>query len=171
LKKYLIVGAGGALGALTRYWIGNLFKIGQGEYPWGTFLINLSGCFGLGLFLTLITERYRVRDEWRLLCATGFVGAYTTFSTFTSETLSLFRQGYVLMGLAYSVFSLVGGLSLVTLGWVLARLVAFGRIRQNPDQATVQARREEASRQQAALTGQPTTGPLPTEERSELEPD
>jgi fluoride exporter len=120
MRKYLIVGSGGALGALARYSIGNLFKIGAGGFPAGTFLINLTGSFVLGLFLTLITERYTLPVEWRLFFATGFVGAYTTFSSFTNEVLNLFRQGYVATGLLYSAISLLGGMFCVWLGMVVA---------------------------------------------------
>src|SRR4051812_12401477 len=99
MRKYFVVGSGGALGALARYSLGNLFKIGTGGFPSGTFIINLTGSFILGFFLTLISERYILRAEWRLFFATGFVGAYTTFSSFTNEVLTLFRQGYFLVGI------------------------------------------------------------------------
>ena len=133
MRRYLLVGIGGAAGAVSRYELGGLFPVGPGEFPLGTFLINLTGCFGLGLFLTLIVERYRVRAAWRLLVATGFVGAYTTFSSFSNEVLTLWRQGFGPMGLLYSVGSLVSGLLAVTAGLVIARLIAFGRL-SPPDQ-------------------------------------
>ncbi len=125
MRNYLIVGGGGALGAILRYWLGGLFKIGPGEFPLGTFLINLSGSFGLGLFLTLTTERWKVGPGWRLFGATGFIGAYTTFSSFSNEVLTLYRQGFWTVGVAYSVGSLLGGLACVWLGFALARLIAF----------------------------------------------
>ena len=162
MRRYVIVGAGGAMGALTRYWLGGFFKIGPGEFPLGTFVINLSGCFGLGLFLTLITERYKLRAEWRLGVATGFVGAYTTFSSFSNEVLTLFRGGYVAVGLLYSVGSLAGGTVCVTLGLVAARLITSGRIGSPPSQAERQIQSGEQVRQKDAL---------PVEERAELDPD
>ncbi len=121
-RYYLIVGSGGILGALVRYWTGSLFKIETGGFPTGTLLINLLGSFILGLFLTLLAERLAgLRPEWRLFFATGFVGAFTTFSTFSNETLALFRGGFWLTGLLYSVASLVGGMLAVWLGFQLAR--------------------------------------------------
>lgn len=115
------MGSGGALGAIARYELGGLFKIGTDGFPWGTFVINLSGSFVLGLFLTLITEKFVVKPEWRLFFATGFVGAYTTFSSFANEILALYRQGFILTGLLYSCASLAGGLLCVWLGLTVAR--------------------------------------------------
>ena len=127
MQKYLIVGFGGVLGALTRYWFGGVFKIPAGGFPFGTFIINLTGRFVLGFFLTLITERFVVRVEWRLFFATGFLGAYTTFSSFTNEVLTLFRQKFILVGILYSVLSLVGGMFCVWLGLILARYIILRR--------------------------------------------
>lgn len=127
MSKYLIVGLGGALGAIARYWLGSLFPVEAGGFPTGTFIINLSGSFGLGLFLTLIADYYEVRIEWRWFFASGFLGAYTTFSSFTSENLSLFRQGYVIQALIYSTVSLVGGMLWVWLGYRLACWIGKSR--------------------------------------------
>ncbi|HEX2915823.1 MAG TPA: fluoride efflux transporter CrcB [Chloroflexia bacterium] len=171
MHKYLIVGGGGALGALVRYWLGGLFKIGTGGFPVGTFLINLSGSFILGLFLTLITERYLVRAEWRLFFATGFVGAYTTFSSFTNEALTLYRQDFWLVGLLYSAASLLGGMIFVWLGYEGARLIAFGSLARTSREAELQSWREEESLERAELSGNSSTGTLPAEERSELDRD
>lgn len=171
LRKYLIVGSGGTLGALARYWLGGLFKIGPGEFPAGTFLINLSGSFVLGLFLTLITERFEIRTGWRLFFATGFVGAYTTFSTFSSEALTLFRQGYGTTGLIYSAVSLLGGMLFVWVGYELARFISFGTFNRTAQEEALLAIREQASLERAKLAGSPHTGSLPAEERSELEED
>jgi CrcB protein len=135
MHKYLIIGSGGTLGALARYWLGNSFKIGAGGFPDGTFIINLTGSFILGLFLTLITERFVVPTEWRLFFATGFVGAYTTFSSFTNEALTLYRQGYVVTGLLYSLTSLIGGMLFVWLGLIVARLITSGRVSQQTKEA------------------------------------
>ncbi len=167
MRKYLVVGSGGALGALVRYWLGGLFKIAAGDFPYGTFIINLTGSFVLGLFLTLITERYRLNAEWRLFFATGFVGAYTTFSSFTNEILALYRAGYVLPGLLYSMGSLLGGMLCVWLGLVTARWLAFGSIHKKP----TELERKEQSRQDNAEGGAGPTGRLPSEQHTELEPD
>ncbi len=171
MRNYLIVGCGGALGAIARYLVGNLFIIEQGGFPIGTFIINLSGSFILGLFLTLISEKYVVPSEWRLFFATGVVGAYTTFSSFTNEVVALLRQGNWIMGLFYAVASLLSGMLFVGLGLVMARKVAFGRFFRMEAQLARQWERETASLERARLAGSPKTGELPTEERSELDQD
>lgn len=119
-RNYLVVGAGGMVGAVTRYWLSGFFKIGVDSFPYGTLLINLTGSFILSLFLTLTSERYQIAYQLRLFFATGVIGAYTTFSTFSSEVLTLWRAGSVLVGLIYSLASLLGGLLLVWVGFVVA---------------------------------------------------
>lgn len=169
--KYLIVGTGGVLGALSRYWLGGLFKIPAGGFPIGTFIINLTGSFVLGLFLTLIIESFKVRDEWRLFFATGFVGAYTTFSSFTNEVANLLRQGDLAVALLYSVGSLVGGLVCVIAGFALAREIAFRRVIPQKLEAARLQEQEVLDKQRDQHLGVGKTGILPAEERSELEPD
>jgi CrcB protein len=120
-RNYLAVGSGGMVGAVARYELGKLFVIPVGGFPFGTLVINLSGSFVLGFFLTLIASRIKVADELRLFFATGIIGAYTTFSTFTSEVLTLWRGGFIWLGLLYSLVSLLGGLLFVWLGYALAR--------------------------------------------------
>jgi len=161
LKKYLLVGLGGFFGAIARYELGGLFKVGNGGFPAGTFVINLTGSFVLGLFLTLLAEKYILPVEWRLFFATGFVGAYTTFSSLTNETITLFRQGYWSVGLLYSVASLAGGMLFAWLGLLAARQFAFGSFRLT-------------SREQAEITSREhpvpgLTGTLPIEELDELD--
>src|SRR5260370_33628509 len=91
--KYLVIGAGGFIGANTRYIVGGWVQQKWGaSFPYGTFVINVSGSFVLGLFGTL-SIRCAWDDYWRLLIAIGFVGAYTTFSTFEYETIQLIAEG------------------------------------------------------------------------------
>src|SRR5262245_1686303 len=91
--KYLVVGLGGFIGANARYIVGQWAGQKWGtQFPYGTFIINITGSFILGLFATLML-RFAWNDNWRLLIAIGFVGAYTTFSTFEYETLELIAQG------------------------------------------------------------------------------
>ena len=163
LKKYLLVGLGGFLGAIARYELGGIFKVGSGYFPAGTFFINLTGSFVLGLFFTLISEKYVVPVEVRLFFGTGFVGAYTTFSSFTNETVTLFRQGFGAVGLVYAVASLAGGLLCVWLGLLVARRVAFGSFFLDSEMARRLKLQEHSSL--------PHTGSLPIEERNELDLD
>lgn len=91
------------------------------DFPLATFLINISGSFILGFFATLAAERTALDPLWRLLVATGFVGAYTTFSTFEYETQRLAESGAAAMALANVVGSVVAGFVAVQFGVVLAR--------------------------------------------------
>ncbi|HXX65224.1 MAG TPA: fluoride efflux transporter CrcB [Bacteroidota bacterium] len=122
--NYLIIGAGGFIGAITRYvlavWIGE--RWGR-SFPLGTFVINVTGSFLIGLLMTLMTERVIENPQWRLFLVVGFLGAYTTFSTFEYETGALLRDGewfYASLNVALSVF--VGFMAL-KLGEILAKSI------------------------------------------------
>lgn len=121
-NKYLLIGLGGFLGANVRYVLG-AWVDGQygGSFPLGTFLINVTGSFLLALFLTVATERVPIAPEWRFLFAVGFFGSYTTFSTFSVETLRLLENGSWWMGLANAAFSVLAGLVGAWLGTLIAR--------------------------------------------------
>jgi fluoride exporter len=123
-KSYLVVALGGAAGAIARYAVGGWAQTRFGSgWPYGTFLINMSGSFLLGLFATLAL-RFAWSEHWRLLIAIGFLGAYTTFSTFTFESLQLIAEGRQYRAAALNlVGSLVVGLLAVFLGVVAARLL------------------------------------------------
>lgn len=122
LTKYLAVAAGGALGAVLRYYLGGT-ALGRAAapFPTATFVINVTGSFVLGLFLTLATERFHVSTHLRLAIAVGFVGAYTTFSTFEYETAKLIEDGDVTRALLNVLLSFVAGLLAVWLGIFAAR--------------------------------------------------
>jgi CrcB protein len=117
LETALAVSAGGLLGANARYAVGLWAAERWGAFfPWGTLLINVSGSFLLGFYLTLVTERFIGRSTTRLFLATGFLGAFTTFSTFNYETLQLVQRGEVGAALAYVGVSLASGLMAVLAG-------------------------------------------------------
>jgi CrcB protein len=115
------VSVGGFCGAVARYLAG-LWAVERwgAALPWGTLLINLSGSFVLGFYLTLVTERCAGRSTSRLLVATGFLGAYTTFSTFSYEVVQLMTQGHQLQALGYVAGSLVLGLAAAAVGMLAA---------------------------------------------------
>ena len=92
-------------------------------FPFGTFVINITGSFILGLFMTLATERYVLPPAVRLMVPIGFVGAYTTFSAFEYETFALMRTGSFLMALLNVVLSVVAGFVAVYLGARLGRFL------------------------------------------------
>ncbi|MBV9493422.1 MAG: fluoride efflux transporter CrcB [Acidobacteria bacterium] len=122
MTRFLIVGLGGFVGAIARYavgvWIGALWRK---PFPLGTFVINITGCFLLGAFLTYAADRASLDASWRLLIATGFTGAYTTFSTFEYETYQLGRDGLAGWAAANVIFSVIVGFLAVQCGAALAR--------------------------------------------------
>ncbi|MGH7781708.1 MAG: fluoride efflux transporter CrcB [Candidatus Binataceae bacterium] len=114
------VGLGGLLGANARYLLGGWISSRYGaSFPYGTFVINVTGSFILGFFLAFAQERPWVTANWRLLFATGFVGAYTTFSTFEYESIRLLLDGELLLGAANMIGSLVTGGAAAIAGIVL----------------------------------------------------
>ena len=120
--RYLVVGFGGFLGAIARYsvgvWVDTFWRR---DFPLATFLVNITGCFILGFFLTLAAERMSITPMMRLLVATGFVGAYTTFSTFEYETQRLTTTGALGWALVNVLTSVVAGYVAVQLGVALGR--------------------------------------------------
>jgi len=124
LTKYLAVAAGGAVGAMLRYYmtLSGLGRTAQ-PYPTATFIINITGSFIIGFFLTLVTERIPINPHVRLAVAVGFVGAYTTFSTFEYETARLVEGKDFLYAFLYVVLSFAVGFGAVWAGIILARQV------------------------------------------------
>lgn len=119
----MLVGFGGFFGAITRYLVARLSATLWGvSFPYGTFIINISGSFLLGVVATLVGERFfHASDQVKLIFAIGFLGAYTTFSTFEFESHALFEDGSWLLGLANVLGSVVLGFVAVRVGIVLAR--------------------------------------------------
>lgn len=124
IERYLLIALAGSLGALSRYVLGGYINSATGSaFPLGTFLINITGSFILGFAGTFGFERFAVNPNYRTAFTVGFVGAYTTFSTWSFETLRLIEDGSYGLALANAVGSLLVGLLAVWLGMVLARAV------------------------------------------------
>jgi CrcB protein len=124
LRAPLAISLGAIAGALSRYYLTLWFAQRFGTaFPYGTFFINLTGCFVMGFFVTLTSERVAtIPPDVRLMVTTGFLGAYTTFSTYGLESVTLLRERNYLAAGFYWGGSAILGLISVQLGVILARL-------------------------------------------------
>ncbi|HEX4518810.1 MAG TPA: fluoride efflux transporter CrcB [Gaiellaceae bacterium] len=124
MRTALAIAVAGALGALTRYGLGvAITRRVKGDFPWGTFVINVTGAFALGLVFSLLTERWNAPDWVRSAIIVGFLGAYTTFSTLSFETYRLAADKALGLAAANIVGSCAAGLVAVYLGVLLGRAV------------------------------------------------
>ena len=121
--QYLLIGLGGFLGANARFlvssWAARLLGT---NFPYGTLIANISGSFLLGIAIAILHDRALLESPQRYFLLAGFLGAYTTFSTFTYESMQLFQQGAVLFGLLNVLGSVAIGLLAVFCGVLLGRL-------------------------------------------------
>ena len=119
-----LIAVGGALGAVSRFLLGNAVSKAMGSaLPFGTFVINVAGCFAMGLLMTLIVDRELLPEAWSLFLCVGFLGGFTTFSSFGYETLMLLAEGRLLAVLAYVGCSVGLGLVAAAAGVLCARAV------------------------------------------------
>lgn len=121
MDRYLVVLTGAGLGGLARYALGGwiMAKYG-GRFPLGTFVINISGSFLIGVLMTLFTERMQPHPHWRLFLVVGVLGGYTTFSSFEYEIFQSVRDGARWMGMLYMTASVLLGYLGVWLGATLS---------------------------------------------------
>lgn len=125
MENFLLISIGAILGANLRYWVGDWVaqKFGT-AFPYGTLLINVSGSLVIGFLLTLIAERLVLDPRWRLFLVVGFLGAYTTFSTYMFDSFSLIEKGQLMPGLINLLGSATLGIMAVGMGVFLGRMVA-----------------------------------------------
>ena len=122
MQRYILIAFGGAAGALLRYSIGAFASERFGpRFPVGTLSINLSACFLIGLVLEYLNQHAGLNPAWRYGVAVGFIGAYSTFSTFEWEIWIDITRGAFWMGMLYLAVSLIAGLLFVALGATAAR--------------------------------------------------
>ena len=120
--KYVWIVLSGGAGSLARYLVSTAISTRLGaRFPWGTLVVNVTGCFVIGLLMTLLNERWQPHPNWRLALVVGFLGGYTTFSSFEWETFAAVRDGGFWIGLANVVGSVTFGYAAVWIGATLAR--------------------------------------------------
>jgi CrcB protein len=125
LQKYLLIAAGGALGSIARYWVGSTISSRMGmRFPYGTLVVNITACVLIGFSLTYLGRRADLSPAWRFFIPIGFIGAYSTFSTYEWETLSTLRSGAFLLAALYAAGSFALGVVAVWGGSWLAEIVA-----------------------------------------------
>lgn len=117
LRHNLVIAAGAILGVLARFLVGEWSKdhLALG-FPVGTLIVNLSGCLLIGVVQTVFLELRVLRREMQIFLVVGVLGGFTTFSTFSVETLRLLQTGSIAQAIAYQTFSLAGGIAAVALG-------------------------------------------------------
>jgi fluoride exporter len=125
LIKYLMVGIGGFLGSVLRFWLGSFIggRLGA-RFPYGTFVINVTGSFLIGMVVPLLVTKAHWSPNWRYLITIGFIGGYTTFSAFEYETLQLFQDGQPVTAMLNITLSVVIGFVAVWIGVVAGRAIA-----------------------------------------------
>jgi len=123
LQKYFLIAVGGALGSLARFWVGSMITNRFGaKFPYGTFVVNMTACLIIGFSLAFLGRRTELNIAWRFVIPIGFIGAYSTFSTFEWETFSSLQTGAFFMAALYVVLSCFLGLGAVWCGVLIARL-------------------------------------------------
>ncbi|MGH9748226.1 MAG: fluoride efflux transporter CrcB [Candidatus Acidiferrales bacterium] len=125
MTKYLMVGLGGALGSILRFWVSGYIGERMGtRFPYGTFVVNCTGSFLIGLVVTLLAEKGHWYANWRYLIPIGFIGGYTTFSTFELETFRSFQDGELLIAGLNVFLSVIVGFVSVWLGVITGRSIS-----------------------------------------------
>ncbi|WP_313367994.1 fluoride efflux transporter CrcB [Sphingobacterium mizutaii] len=123
IKEAFIIGAGGAVGSVLRYYSGQFIsKNYPSQIPLGTLIVNLLGCLLIGILLGYFAKNQGLSNEWKLLLVTGFCGGYTTFSTFAAENITLIQNQQVSQAILYIGLSVLLGLTAVYFGIMISRL-------------------------------------------------
>ncbi len=120
----LYIALGGAGGAVARYLLSIYVQNSlPGHFPWATLLVNLAGSFCIGIMYVLIAEKAAIHSDWRAIAMVGFLGAFTTFSTFSLETITLLENGQLGLATAYTLGSVIICVLAAGLGIALTRMI------------------------------------------------
>ena len=124
MTLYLAIALGGSLGAVSRYWVSTKTYLWLGtELPYGTLMVNISGSFIMGFLAILLSEKIQLPEEVKFALLIGFLGSYTTFSTFALDGLQALNNGAILKAVIYVLLSVFGSLLGVWMGYISARLL------------------------------------------------
>ena len=122
--RNILVIIGGGIGAFFRYLLsGWVYKVLGTDFPYGTLAVNVIGCFVIGIFLTMAEDRFLISPNFRIFFAVGVLGGFTTFSTFSFETVGLLKDGAVAIGLLNVAVSIVVGLTATWVGTLAGRII------------------------------------------------
>lgn len=122
IKNFLIVGLGGAAGSILRYAVQRFFQVqNTSAFPTGTLLVNIAGCFLIGILWSIVSRSLTWNEEMKLLLMTGFCGGFTTFSAFTLEGIGLLKENKTVLFLIYLTASVTGGLLATLIGIRIAK--------------------------------------------------
>ncbi|WP_321518845.1 fluoride efflux transporter CrcB [uncultured Bacteroides sp.] len=123
IKTLFIIGSGSFLGGISRYLLSKFMQNSIiSSFPFGTFIVNILGCFLIGFFYGLSERGNLINNEWRMFLTVGFCGGFTTFSTFANENVSLLRDGNFFYFALYAGFSLFLGLTATYLGNLITKI-------------------------------------------------
>ncbi|HET7658143.1 MAG TPA: fluoride efflux transporter CrcB [Bacillales bacterium] len=128
---YLLVGAAGMIGAFLRFYVGKVTgDWGGGTFPYGTFIVNMIGSFALGWFIQLFGSSQKLKPHFVTAIGTGLIGSFTTFSTFSVETVKLVNDGLFMVAFLYVAASLIGGLLLSSFGFQIGKAQSDNRSKE-----------------------------------------
>lgn len=131
---FIAVGIAGFFGAITRFALGKVLRFSIfGSFPFSTLFINLTGCLLLSFFLTLTLDRLVINPKLRLAFGTGFLGAYTTFSTFTVDSVNLIKNDQLVLAFIYILGTSFGAVIFAWLGLSLSRLITTAKPKEEEE--------------------------------------
>lgn len=124
MKNYLLVFVGGGTGAAARYWLsGAVYRFVPANFPYGILAVNILGCFIIGLLMTVSLERYMISSTIRVFLTVGILGGFTTFSSFSYETVALLQDGELQRAILNVFFTVAGCLLATSLGSLMGRII------------------------------------------------